>query len=114
MKTVSKRSFNSRAFVALTAAFSGFGLPITGTVNHLLHPEPMTVSQHAWTAAHNGLGILFVTFAVWHAILNRRLLVNHVRGSAGRLPGVSGEAIFAALLAGAAVFLAVGHAFHLR
>jgi len=32
--------------------------------------------------AHTSLGALFVFFCVWHAVLNRRALLRHLRGSA--------------------------------
>ena len=114
MKTVSKKSFSPRAFVALTAAVAGFGLPVTGLANHLLEHGPMTTPRHAWMSAHNALGVIFIAFAVWHAILNRRVLLNHIQGPAGRQPGISGEAVCAVVLVGVALFFAVGHAFHLR
>ncbi len=108
MKITAKKSFNPRAFVALTAAVAGLGLPVTGLANHLLQHGSMGMERHAWMSAHNALGILFVVFALWHAFLNRRLLLNHMRGLAGRQPGISGEAVCAVVLVGVAFFLLWG------
>ncbi len=106
------RRFNTRAFVALTIALSGLGLPVTGIANHVYAFMPMTVARHAWMAAHNILGLLFLGFGAWHVVLNRRALANHAKGLAAKVPSVSREAVVAALVVGAIVFLFVSHAFH--
>jgi hypothetical protein len=112
MKDQGNRSFSVRAFVALVAAIAGLGLPVTGVANHLHQLAPMTTARHAWMSAHNILGLLFVVFALWHAILNRRALVKHVGGLAERLPRVSREAALAALLVTVLLVAVLGHALH--
>jgi hypothetical protein len=69
-----KKRFNTRAFVAITIALSTLGLPIAGLPLHVLDSAPLTVARHAWMSAHNALGIVFVIFAIWHVVLNRRAL----------------------------------------
>jgi hypothetical protein len=105
------RGLNVRAFVTLMIAFSGFGLPVTGIANHIYGFVPLTVARHAWMSAHNSLGLLFVAFSIWHIVLNRRALWNHLR-SAARVPAVSREAVLAGALVALALLLFVGHAFH--
>jgi hypothetical protein len=113
MKTTEKKSFNVRGFVTLTIAVTGLGLPVSGLANHLLQSEPLLrLSRHAWMSAHNTLGILFVVFGVWHAVLNRRALFNYLRalttgGSSGGREGVSAIALVVLIL-----FVVVSHAFH--
>lgn len=112
MEPKSKQPFSKRAFVALAAAFAGLGLPVTGVANHVQQMDPMTVQRHAWMSAHNILGVLFVVFAIWHVILNRRALLKYTGGLAERLPRVSREAIWAAALVAVVLVMVVGHAFH--
>ncbi|MHC1726021.1 MAG: DUF4405 domain-containing protein [Syntrophobacteraceae bacterium] len=112
MKTTARKLFNLRGFVILTATVTGLGLPITGLENHLHQMEPIiSRSRHAWMAAHSILGVLFMVATVSHAIPNRRILLNYVRGHAAR-PGIGREAIGAVVLVAVMLFVVVGHAFH--
>ena len=98
MKNTKRKLFNLRGFVILTASVTGLGLPITGLANHLNQMEPIiSFSRHAWMSAHTILGVLFMVAAVSHAILNRRMLVNYVRGHAALL-GIGREAVGAVVL----------------
>lgn len=112
MKSLRRKPFNMRAFVALAAALAGFGLPVTGVANHIHQMDPMTLQRHVWMSAHNILGVLFVVFTVWHVILNRRALFNYASGLAERFPKMSREAICAAALVAGVVVVVVGHALH--
>lgn len=116
MKNTGIKLFNLRGFLILTATVSGLGLPITGLANHLHQMDPIvSFSRHAWMAAHWILGILFAISIVLHAIYNRRMLLNHVRGYAARHaahPGIGREAFGAIILVTLMLFFAVGHAFH--
>ncbi len=104
--------FNWRGFVILTATVAGLGLPITGLANHLHQLEPIvSFSRHAWMSAHNILGVLFMVSTVSHAIFNRRILLNYVRGHAAR-PEIRREAVGAIVLVAVMLFITVGHAFH--
>jgi hypothetical protein len=95
--------------VALIAFISGIGLPFTGLATHLLHSSsPLNGPRHFWIVAHEALGIIFMVSAIWHIILNRKGLANHIRSSAGQA-GISREAIWAAALVGIMLFTAVGH-----
>jgi hypothetical protein len=93
MKNTGMKLFNLRGIVILTATVSGLVLPITGLANHLHQMEPIiSFSRHAWMAVHTVLGVLFMVSTVAHAILNRRLLFNYVRGNAAH-PGIGREAV---------------------
>ena len=105
--------FNSRTFVVIAMLLSGLGLPITGVANHVLQLESMTVARHAWMAAHNGLGLLFVIFCIWHVVLNRKAVFRHMAGLTARIPAASREMIAAAAIVALALSILVGHAFHL-
>lgn len=109
-KTAAK--FNTRAFVGLMIALTGLGLPATGIANHIFGFSPMSVERHVWMSAHNVLALLFSAFCVWHVVLNRRALWNHLRNAASRIPPVSREAVLAGALVAAMLALFVGHAFH--
>jgi len=106
------RPFNLRAFTALMIAFTGLGLPLTGIYNHVYGFDGLSVARHAWMAAHNVLGVLFVIFGVWHVVLNRRVLGAYLRSAAARVSVVSREAAVAGVGVIAALVLLVGHAFH--
>lgn len=112
MKNTERKLFNLRGFVILTATVTGIGLPITGLENHL-HQMELIISQsrEAWMSAHTILGVLFMVSIVWHAILNRRILLNYIRGHAA-LPGIGREAVSAIVLVAVMLFVAVGHVFH--
>lgn len=112
MKNTGMKWFNLRGFVILTATVSGLGLPLTGLANHLHQMDPIfSSSRHAWMSAHTILGVLFTVSTVWHTILNRRMLLNHLRGHAPR-PGIGREAVGAIVLVVVMLVLVVGHAFH--
>jgi len=106
------KTFNTRSFVTLMIALSGLGLPVTGIANHFLGFAPPSVGRHAWMSAHNGLGILFVVFSLWHVVLNRRALWKHVRNASLRIPAMSREAMYAGAVVTLVLVLFVGHALH--
>jgi hypothetical protein len=106
------RKFNTPAFVALMIAFTGLGLPVTGVANHIYGFSPLSVERRAWMSAHNILGFLFVMFSIWHVVLNRRALWNHLRSVAGHVPVVSRETMLAGAVVALVLLLFVGHAFH--
>ncbi len=72
-------SFNKRAFTAIMSGLTALTLPITGLILHGYSEGLISGDQHAWLMAHVVLGLLFVVFAAWHAILNRRALRNYVK-----------------------------------
>lgn len=113
MKNTGRELFNLRGFVILTATVTGLGLPITGLANHLHQMDSMlSFSRHAWMSAHTILGVLFMAATVFHAVLNRRILLNYIRGHAAR-PGLGREAAAGAIvLVAVMLFVAVGHGFH--
>ena len=109
METKSEKRLNKRALVALVALISGIGLPFTGLGNHVLHSSSLHGLRHFWIVTHEVLGIIFTVSAIWHIILNRKALANHLRGSAGRVACVSREAFWAAALVVIMLFVAVAH-----
>jgi uncharacterized membrane protein YidH (DUF202 family) len=112
MKNTERKLFNWRGFIILTATVTGLGLPITGLANHLHQMDPIiSFSRHAWMSAHTILGVLFMMSTVSHAILNRRVLLNFVRGHAAR-PGIGREAVGAIVLVAVMLFVVVSHTFH--
>jgi hypothetical protein len=112
MKNTRMKFFNLRGFVILTATVSGLGLPISGLANHLHQMEPITsFSRHVWMSVHTILGVVFMVSTVSHAILNRRILLNYVRGHAV-LAGLGREAVAAIVFVAIMLFVAVGHTFH--
>ncbi len=112
MKDTIKKSFNKRAFVAVTAALAGIGLPVTGLANHLFQSGPIGFHRHAWMSAHTSLGVLFLVFVIWHIMLNRRALCNYVRGACPVQPGMSREVFWAVGFVAAVLCIGVGHAVH--
>jgi hypothetical protein len=112
MPIATSKPFNQRAFVALVAAVAGLGLPLTGLFTHLLGTEAISPRRHFWMAAHNGLGILFATFVVWHLVLNRRALLAHIRGVSGPSRSVRREILWATAVVAAVLLVAAGHTFH--
>jgi hypothetical protein len=112
MNSVADQAFDKRAFISIVMAFAGLGLPITGYANHLHQFDSMTVQRHIWMAAHNSLGIIFMVFAIWHAILNRRPLLKHVKGIAIKGIRLRRELIYAVAMISILLLIFVGHAFH--
>ena len=81
-----KRSFNKRAFTAIMSGLTALTLPITGLILHGYSEGAISGDKHSWLMAHVVLGFLFVVFAAWHAIINRRPLLNYIRGVSRSLP----------------------------
>jgi hypothetical protein len=106
-----RKRLNVRAFVALMLGFCGVGLPVTGLVNHFKEFSPVSAEGHAWHSSHNVLGVLFIVFSIWHIVLNRRPLWNHLRSRTSRVLSVSRELALAGLIVASALFMFVGHEF---
>lgn len=106
-----ERTFKHRAFVAMVMVLSGIALPVTGIANHIYGFAPPSIERHAWMSAHNALGLLFVVFSIWHVVLNRKALWNHVKNTAAHLPIVSREAMVAGCVVAVMLVVFVGHAF---
>ena len=81
-----KRSFNKRAFTAIMSGLTALTLPCTGLILHGYSEGAVSGDKHAWLMAHVVLGFLFVVFAAWHAKINRRPLLNYIRGVSRSLP----------------------------
>jgi hypothetical protein len=108
------KPFDRRAFVALTAALCGLGLPLTGYMNHVHQIEPLTRARHAWMAAHNSLGITFAIFTLWHILLNRKAFMKHLRGALTFQRLIRPEMLYATGLVAILLLFFVGHAFHVQ
>ncbi len=74
-----KKSFNKRAFTAIMSGLTALTLPFTGLVLHGYSEGAISGDKHVWFTAHVVLGVLFVVFAAWHAVLNRRALLNYIK-----------------------------------
>ncbi len=107
------KKFNTSAFVVLMIVFSGIGLPITGIANHFYGFSPLTVARHAWMSAHNTLGLLFILFTIWHILLNRRALLNQIRGRIAHMTFISLEAVLAGMATILPLLIIIGHVFHM-
>lgn len=106
-----QRNFNKRAFISSVMFISGLGLPFSGYMNHILGFSGMNVSRHAWMSVHNVLGLLFVAFALWHIVLNWKVMKNYFRKVTGVI--LSRETVYAFSLVLICVGFFVLHAFHL-
>lgn len=104
-----KKPFNRRAFIAMMAALTGVGLPISGLLLHASSGGHFRGGGHVWTVIHVLLGILFTVFVTGHIILNRRPIGNYLKANAaGRLP-LSREACWAAIIMVAIVVVMLAH-----
>jgi hypothetical protein len=112
MENTTSNRFDPRAFTVLMMVACIAALPVTGYFNHVLGFDGITVSRHAWMSAHNAIGALFVVFATWHTLLNRRALLRHARTAVGALPSVSRGALVGCALVALFLFVAIGHALH--
>ena len=112
MKSNLKTSFNTRAFVTLTTAIAGLGLPVTGYIHHLHRMDPVAAPVHVWwMTPHSILGIFFTAFVIWHAILNRVALSRHVKMVGSGFTSISREAILAVSTVGLVMLIAMAHVF---
>jgi hypothetical protein len=90
------RRWEQRRFVSCSTLILGLALPVTGVGNHLARHSEGPTADAGWVVAHVAIGSLFVLFAVWHAILNRRALVRYLRAKAK--PSLPSREILAALV----------------
>lgn len=79
MNATSRPRWDQCRFVALGVLLSGLALPVTGIADHLAR-HASGPDAAGWVAFHIALGTLFVVFATWHAVLNRRALLRYLRG----------------------------------
>jgi hypothetical protein len=101
--------WNQRAFVVTGALVSGLALPISGLADHAAG-GPEGSAAPGWSIVHTSLGVLFVSFCVWHAALNRRALLRYLRG---RVPAgglLTREVLVALALVGGVLAVTVTHA----
>jgi hypothetical protein len=88
MMESNKKPFNKRAFTAIMSGLTALTLPFTGLVLHGYSEGAVSGDKHFWLMAHVVLGFIFVFFAAWHAIINRRALLNYIKSGPSRtLPG---------------------------
>jgi len=79
-----KKPFNKRAFTAVMSGLTALPLPFTGLVLHRFSESAVNGDSHSWVMLHVGFGVFFVVFASWHAILNRRALLNYITSGVSR------------------------------
>ena len=108
MTVTPDRRWNQRRFVSLGALFAGLALPITGVGDHLARHSSGPHAGIGWVVCHVTMGTLFVVFAAWHAVLNRRTLLKYLRSRSNRPAMPSREAFAALALVGGALVLTVG------
>lgn len=100
--------WNQRAFVTTGALLSGLALPLSGLADHAAGgPGGFVVG---WSVVHTSLGAIFAGFCVWHAALNRRALLRHLRADALTRPRPSREVLVALVLVGGVLAFTVAHA----
>lgn len=101
--------FSIRAFTTTILFLSFIGLPITGTALHYASHTPTLAGQHSWMAAHNVLGLLFLSTGIWHLSVHRRALVRSLLQRKGG--GVPWELTLAVAVIALFMGVAVGHSF---
>jgi hypothetical protein len=106
----SKSVWDQRRFVSLGALFSGLALPVTGVADHLARHSTGPTAGSGWIVAHVTVSSLFVLFAAWHGVLNRRALLRYLRCKTERVGLPSREAVAALVLVGGTVAVLVAHA----
>jgi hypothetical protein len=107
MNGIRDHRWDQRRFASLGALLSAFALPITGLGDHLARHSSGPRAGTEWVVAHVLIGSLFVVFAIWHAVLNRRALVRYLRGRVARPALPSREALAALALVGGTLALAI-------
>jgi len=105
-----ERRWNQRAFVVTGALLSGLTLPIMGLADHAAGGPGGAAAAAGWSIVHTSLGVLFASFCIWHAALNRRALARYLRAKipGGALP--TREVLVALALIGGVLALTVAHA----
>ncbi|MEZ5125305.1 MAG: hypothetical protein R2826_03525 [Thermoleophilia bacterium] len=103
-----RRRWNQRSFAAAGALLSGLALPLSGLADHVAGGSGG--SSAGWSIVHTSLGGIFVCFCIWHAVLNRRALLRHLRIGAAARGLLSREALAALALVGGVSVLTVTHA----
>lgn len=109
MEEVKQKHFNTRAFVVTTAAFAVLGLILSGVMNHAMHHGSVGFFQQTWRAFHWLLGIIFIFFAVWHSILNRRAIAKYIKDFCAGTPACTRELIFSLAVVGILFLLSIIH-----
>jgi len=99
--------WDQRRFVSLGALFSALALPVTGLGNHLARHSSGPHADASWVVAHVAIGSLFVIFAAWHIVINRRAIVRYLRAKATRPTLPCCEVVAAVGLVGGVLVLAL-------
>ena len=105
-----ERRWNQRAFVVTGALLSGLALPISGLADHIAGDPGGAAAAADWSIVHTSLGVLLVSFCVWHAALNRRVLLRYLRGTVPTRAVPTREVLVALALVGGVLALTVTHA----
>ncbi len=108
MERVEKK-FNYRAFCSIGLFLSGLSLPVSGFINHGLQLEELTSVREFWMTVHNSAGILFAILAIFHVILNKKVLIKHLQKVKGAM--ISKEAVLAIVFVMLLIISISSHAF---
>lgn len=84
MNRQGKPHWDQRRFISVGALLSALALPITGVGDHLARHSTGPQAGSAWVVGHVVMGGLFVFFATWHVVLNRRALLRYLRSRVAR------------------------------
>lgn len=107
MNTPATRQWDQRRFISCSVLIFGLALPITGIGNHLARHASGPHAGPGWVVAHVAVGALFVFFAAWHVVLNRRALSRYLRDKVARPPLPSREILAALVLVAVVLALAL-------
>jgi Pyruvate/2-oxoacid:ferredoxin oxidoreductase delta subunit len=97
MSVASRSRWDQRRLISVGLLLSGLALPVTGLGDHLARDTSGPLPDSSWIVAHVAVGVLFVLFAAWHAVLNRSVLVRYLGGrltwtaTEPRSPGCAGS-----------------------
>lgn len=79
------RPINRRALVAIGATVTGLALPVSGIADHLILGWNPAAGGNAASVIHWACGLLFIVFATWHVVMNRKAYRRHIAEVSGGL-----------------------------
>ena len=79
------RRLNRRSIAAIGVTVTGLALPVTGFADHLILDSDPAAGGNAASVAHWTCGLLFLAFAMWHVVLNRKAYRRHIAEVSGGL-----------------------------
>jgi hypothetical protein len=79
------RRLNRRATAVIGVTVTGLALPVTGFADHLILDSNPAAGGNAASVTHWTCGLLFIVFATWHVVLNRKTYRRHIAEVSGGL-----------------------------